>query len=74
MPLQLKFKIDAFPFIAWSFMCPQCNAHVPIEVNQKGMIPCPQCGYRFYRRSFDKKYENVVNAIRTATGAKVIDF
>ena len=74
MPLHFKFKIDANPFIAWSFRCPQCNAHVPIWVDAKGRIPCPQCNYKFFRPSFDKKYENIVQQIRAATGAKVIDF
>lgn len=74
MPSQIKFKIDAYPFFIWSFQCPQCNAHVPIEINKKGMIPCPSCQYKFYRNSFDKKYENIVNEIALATGAKVINF
>jgi len=74
MPLHLKFKIDAYPWFSWAFRCPQCNAMVPITVNKKDMIPCPECHYKFYRQSFDKKYENVVEKIKTATNCKVLEF
>ena len=74
MPLHLKFKIDAYPYFIWSFRCPQCNAHVPVTTDSKGRIPCPDCGYKFFKPSFDKKYEDVLSEIRTVTGAKLIDF
>ena len=74
MPLHLKFKIDANPYFIWSFQCPNCNAHVPVNTDSKGRIPCPACNYKFFKESFDKKYLDVVNTIKTVTGAKLIDF
>lgn len=74
MPLHLKFKIDAHPYFVWSFVCPNCQKHVPISKDTKGRIPCPDCGYKFFRESFDKKNEDIVRSVCAATGAKVIDF
>ncbi len=73
--LHLKFKIEAHPYVVWSFRCPNCNALViPATLNDKGMVPCFGCGYKFYRQSFDKKAEGVANLIEKETGAKVLKF
>mgnify|MGYP003613896121 CR=1 FL=1 len=74
MPLQMRFKIDAFPFITWSFVCPNCNKHVPVFTDSKGRVECSHCHYKYFKESFNKTQENIVNQIKAATGAKVIDF
>lgn len=74
MAFKLKTIIDTQPYFVYAFACPNCGGQNPVFIDPKDLVPCGNCGYKYYPSSFDKKYANVMDRIRRETSAKVIDF